>query len=67
MADILQQNEVAAEYCQKYLRLVIPALYIDCVFDSFEIYLTAMERTFYILVIQLVTVPLHICWCYLFT
>lgn len=67
MVDILHQNEEAAEHCQKYLRFIIPALYIDCIFDSFEIYLTAMERTIYILVIQVMACPLHVCWCYLFT
>jgi Na+-driven multidrug efflux pump len=67
MGDILGQNSEAAEECQRYLRMILPALYLDCIFDSFEVFLTAMEKSYLPMVIQIVSIPLHVFWCYLFT
>jgi Na+-driven multidrug efflux pump len=67
MVELLGQNSVAAEECQRYLTMILPALYIDSIFDSFEIFLTAMEKSYLPMVIQIVSIPLHVFWCYLFT
>lgn len=67
MVELLGQNGVAAEECQRYLTMILPALYIDSIFDSFEIFLTAMEKSYLPMVIQIVSIPLHVFWCYLFT
>jgi len=64
---MLGQNSKAAEECQIYLRMILPALYMDCIFDSFEVFLTAMEKSYLPMMIQIVSIPLHIFWCYLFT
>lgn len=67
LVNVLGQNELAATECERYLRLVVPALYMDSIYDSFEIFFTAMEKSYVPLVIQIVSIPLHFVWCQLFT
>lgn len=35
-----------SEYCQKYLRVVLPGMFFDMIILSLTIFLTALERTF---------------------
>jgi len=51
LVELLGQDEAASAHCQKYLRMILPAIYLDCLFDSFEIFLTAMEKSYLPMVI----------------
>jgi hypothetical protein len=37
---------MAAEYCQQLLRLQIPAVYLDCIFESISFFYTSMEKSY---------------------
>ena len=67
LVRMLGQNELASSMCQLYLRNVIPALYLDSIFDSLEMFMIAMEKSYIPCMVQCVCIPLHLLWCYLFT
>lgn len=62
----LGQDATASAYAAHYLRILLPGLYLECLFQGFCIYFTAMEKSFIPMLVQLLCIPLHPVWCYLF-
>lgn len=60
------QDPSASAYAAQYIRMVIPGLFMQTLFTSTSIYLSAMERMFIPMAIQCAVVPLHYLLCQLF-
>lgn len=59
------QQAEPAKYCQLYLRMAMPALYLNCVSLSLTIFLTAMENSFVPMVIQALLIVMHLFYTFL--
>lgn len=62
---ILGQDAQAAEYAGLYMRIQLPGIYLQCLFDGISIFYTAMEKSYIPMLVQIVCIPLHALWCYL--
>lgn len=48
------------------MRIQLPGVYMQCMFSSVSIFFTAMEKSYYPMIIQVFVIPFHAVWCYLF-
>ena len=46
LTKFLGQDPDTSKYCQQLIRLQIFAIYLDCIFESFSYFFTAMERSY---------------------
>ena len=48
------------------IRAQLVSIYMECVYESVSLFLTAMEKSYIPMVISVGLLPLHYMWCYLF-
>lgn len=48
------------------MRIQFPGIYMQCLFAGISIFFTAMEKSYLPMLVQVVCIPFHAIWCYLF-
>lgn len=66
MANVFGQNEVSARYCQTLLRYSLPGMLMECLLLIYQIFFTAMGRSYIPMMLQLLVFPVHLACCELF-
>jgi len=66
LINLMGQDPVVSEITQSYIRLMIPGIFFNCIFESFAIFFTAMEKSIVPMTIQMLVIPIHFTICYIF-
>jgi Na+-driven multidrug efflux pump len=59
-------DQASSELAYTYVTTMLPGVLLNSYADSIDLFLIAMNFTFGIVVIQLLVIPVHIGFCYLF-
>jgi len=59
-------DEATSKKAYGYVTTLLPGVLLNSYSDSIDLFLIAMEHTLGICIIQLLVVPIHVGFCYLF-
>lgn len=66
LVSVFGQDPEASYYCQLMLRSIIPSTFLECLFETFQLYFISMQKSYIPMIIQGILLPIHYCFCELF-